>query len=99
MICEACHGRGGIPGIMVCPECQGSGLQHCCEGLRPGNVQSGFFLYSARVELMSDKPKHEPATPADEPGDEHERPEEERPGPAPVAPPHPDEDPPEDDAA
>lgn len=48
MICERCHGTGKIaryvPGdgeviagkaceVVPCPECNGSGLQHCCEGL------------------------------------------------------------------
>lgn len=49
MQCEACLGTGVIlrraftgesPGRLVprpCPECNGSGLEHCCEGLRPGN--------------------------------------------------------------
>jgi hypothetical protein len=56
MRCEACHGRGSIPGAVVCPECGGSGIGYCCDGNRPGNVQSGFFLYGARVELLMRQP-------------------------------------------
>jgi hypothetical protein len=32
MICETCH---GLPGFPPCPECDGSGRTHCCEGERP----------------------------------------------------------------
>lgn len=50
MICEVCLGAGVVlrrtftgesPGRLVprpCPECNGSGIAHCCEGIRPGNV-------------------------------------------------------------
>jgi excinuclease UvrABC ATPase subunit len=40
MRCEACQGCGWILVSMVnldwsvCPECDGQGSQHCCEGLR-----------------------------------------------------------------
>lgn len=43
MICPACHGNTVIPirdkagrrvGVLVCPECGGCGLAHCCEGDR-----------------------------------------------------------------
>lgn len=41
MVCEFCHGTGKIlvprmniaMGYDPCPECNGTGLQHCCEGL------------------------------------------------------------------
>jgi hypothetical protein len=42
MICETCHGAGIIlerstaiqpPEPRPCPECAGSGIGHCCDGL------------------------------------------------------------------
>lgn len=40
MICQTCHNNGVVPinrdgrriGVEVCPTCQGSGRDHCCEG-------------------------------------------------------------------
>jgi len=37
MICEHCYGkgeRGSVEwkGVKICPDCQGSGIVHCCEG-------------------------------------------------------------------
>lgn len=41
MQCSTCHGRHFLPtisGIAPCPECQGAGAAHCCDGLacQPG---------------------------------------------------------------
>ena len=39
MICEHCYGkgeRGSVEwrGVKICPNCQGCGIVHCCEGAR-----------------------------------------------------------------
>jgi RecJ-like exonuclease len=34
MRCEVCQGTGQNWLTVICSECGGSGLQHCCEGLR-----------------------------------------------------------------
>jgi hypothetical protein len=41
MLCPVCHGTRVAPGVYPprpCPECQGMGEVHCCEGLvaQPG---------------------------------------------------------------
>ena len=40
-VCQACYGTGSEklwrkygPTFRACPECGGSGIEHCCEGLR-----------------------------------------------------------------
>ena len=45
MICPTCHGRGSIdPGdadkvapVILCPDCVGFGIIHCCDGLTADN--------------------------------------------------------------
>ena len=32
MRCEICHGTGKL--LLPCPDCDGSGIAHCCDGLR-----------------------------------------------------------------
>ena len=49
MKCEFCQGRGrGFDETRVvswpCPECGGTGLQHCCEGLRADPVVDGDWV-------------------------------------------------------
>ena len=37
MICERCHGAGEVLNFSLpepCPECNGCGLAHCCDGMR-----------------------------------------------------------------
>jgi hypothetical protein len=41
MICERCQGKGGfiyhlygLPQLFPCPDCEGSGIGYCCDGLQ-----------------------------------------------------------------
>jgi hypothetical protein len=70
MKCEACHGRGVVlrrsyPGNELfpypCEICGGSGLAHCCEGERPGNIEDRSDFSDVRPNstnpiLMPDSP-------------------------------------------
>jgi len=53
MICE-CRWR---PKVAVCPDCGGTGIAHCCEGLRADDAEEGAcspgFILSA---LVADSP-------------------------------------------
>ena len=52
MKCEFCNGQGSTyqpqfntaSGIYPCSECGGTGLQHCCEGLRADPVVDGDWV-------------------------------------------------------
>lgn len=69
MICERCHGErfiqvhgGGdrAPLIEPCPDCGGCGLEHCCEGERPGNIgevkrSAPTFLFSSKGDSRTSK--------------------------------------------
>ena len=39
MRCEVCHGTGRaqVEGPLPCPECDGGGIVHCCDGLQACN--------------------------------------------------------------
>lgn len=55
MLCDTCHGSGMIPQrpapdqpprLVPCPDCGGTGVGHCCDGLaeQPGDEERGRNL-------------------------------------------------------
>jgi len=50
MQCPTCHGRHFIQssiGVLPCPECQGAGALHCCDGLACQPGEDDFMERSA----------------------------------------------------
>jgi hypothetical protein len=64
--CQGCWGIGLVegprswrspPNPIVCPDCGGSGIEHCCEGLR--EQPSGPYIPGLPVGLDPNKPSTE----------------------------------------